>query len=131
MDVNQIRRRGHPKTRQIHMRVDEETLLLLQRVARDRGQSVARVLTDLARQADGRIEDRELREGSPEMRELERIRENLWRIGVNVNQVARYVNREYGSTPQDVTAIVRCVASCEAMLAGVGRLLADMKPRDR
>lgn len=123
MGANQIRREGSRRTRQLHVRTDEETMQMMQRVAKARGRSVSRTTVDLFRQADGRRTMEERERKSPVVEELERIRTEIWRIGHNINQIARMVNQELGATTADVAASRMNLDRCEAMLDEIRRIV--------
>lgn len=96
---------------------------MMQRVAKARGRSVSRTTVDLFRQADGRRTMEERERKSPVVEELERIRTEIWRIGHNINQIARMVNQELGATTADVAASRMNLDRCEAMLDEIRRIV--------
>ena len=125
MTANQIQREGVRRDRIIIMRVDEETKQLMRRVSSERGQSIARAAVELFRQADGQQAIERKEHDSPMVRELRRIRSDIWRIGINVNQIARLTNTELGATREDVAVIRGQVDRCDRIVAGIDRIIAD------
>lgn len=125
MTANQIHREGVRRDRIINLRVDEETKQLMRRVASERRESIARATVELFRQADGQQVRQQKEEDSPMVRELRRIRGEIWRIGVNVNQIARLTNTELGATHEDVTIIRSQVDRCDRIVAGIDRIIAS------
>ena len=125
MAANQIQREGVRRDRIINLRVDEETKQLMRRVASERRESIARATVELFRQADGQQVRQQKEEDSPKVRELRRIRGEIWRIGINVNQIARLTNTELGATHEDVAVIRSQVDRCDRIVAGIDRIIAD------
>lgn len=125
MTANQIQREGVRRDRIIIMRVDEETKQLMRRVSSERGQSIARATVELFHQADGQRVRQRKEEDSPTVRELRRIRSEIWRIGINVNQIARLTNTELGATHEDVTVIRGQIDRCDRIVAGIDRIIAS------
>lgn len=129
MTANQIQREGVRRDRIIIMRVDEETKQLMRRVSSERGQSIARATVELFRQADGQRVRQRKEEDSPTVRELRRIRSEIWRIGINVNQIARLTNTELGATHEDVTVIRNQIERCNKIIAGLDNLVTIERER--
>lgn len=125
MAANQIQREGVRRDRIINLRVDEETKQLMRRVASERRESIARATVELFRQADGQQVRQQKEEDSPKVRELRRIRSEIWRIGINVNQIARLTNTELGATHEDVAVIRSQVDRCDRIVAGIDRIIAS------
>ena len=129
MTANQIQREGVRRDRIIIMRVDEETKQLMRRVSSERGQSFARAAVELFRQADGQQAIGRKEHDSPMVRELRRIRSEIWRIGINVNQIARLTNTELGATHEDVTVIRNQIERCNKIIAGLDNLVTIERER--
>lgn len=125
MAANQIQREGVRRDRIINLRVDEETKQLMRRVASERRESIARAAVELFRQADGQQAIERKEHDSPMVRELRRIRSEIWRIGINVNQIARLTNTELGATHEDVAVIRSQVDRCDRIVAGIDRIIAS------
>lgn len=125
MNANQIHHEGVRRDKIINLRVDEETKQLMRRVASERRESIARATVELFRQADGQQSIERKEHDSPTVRELRRIRSEIWRIGVNVNQIARLTNTELGATHEDVATIRNQVERCDRIIAGIDRIISS------
>lgn len=125
MTANQVQREGVRRDKIIIMRVDEETKQLMRRVAANRRRSIARTTVELYRQADGQHVREQEEHDSPTVRELRRIRGEIWRIGININQIARLTNTELGATHEDVTTIRNQVERCDRIIAGIDRIISS------
>ena len=123
MTVNQMQVEGVRRDRTIIMRVDAETKQLMRRVAAERRQSIARTTVELYRQADGQQVWEQKEHDSPTVEELRRIRSEIWRIGHNINQIARLTNTELGAAHEDVTTVRNQVDRCERIMAGIDRII--------
>ena len=85
---------GMPRTRIISLRVNEDEARELAGLAEQRGVTLSRFLIEAAKQAGNIDKARRDAEQGPVVRELQRIRTEIWRIGHNVNQVAHNTNRD-------------------------------------
>lgn len=63
-----------------------------------------------------RIGAQGMREG-PIVRQLESIRSEIWRIGHNVNQIARNTNRDMAAGPEDEYSAAKAVKDCARLFA--------------
>ena len=100
---------GARRTRIISLRVNEEEACELAGLAEQRGVTLSRFLIEAARQAGDIDKVRRDAEQGPVVRELQRIRTEIWRIGHNVNQVAHNANRDLAVSTEQETSVVAAV----------------------
>lgn len=114
---------GKPRDRQMHLRVCDEDIHMMRRVAEHMGMTLAHATVTLFRQADGSQQhEREERE-SPQVRELRAIRAQIWKIGHNINQIARNTNRDMSTTPADEASAMNAVRGCRELLAQADEII--------
>lgn len=107
----------------MHLRVSDKDIVMMRRVAERMDMTLARATVTLFRQADGTQErEREERE-SPQVRELVGIREQIWRIGHNINQIARNTNRDMNATRADEASAANAVRDCRKLLAQADEII--------
>ena len=109
---------GARRTRIISLRVNE-----LAGLAEQRGVTLSRFLTEAARQAGDIDKARRDAEQGPVVRELQRIRTEIWRIGHNVNQVAHNTNRDLAVSVEQETSVVASVRECGELMERVSELV--------
>lgn len=98
------------------MRVSEETMRMMRRVAQRKNMTISRTIVELFRNEDGTLTEREQDEESPQVAELKHIRAQIWRIGHNINQIAHNVNRDMNATSQDEASAAMAVRECSRLL---------------
>ncbi|ATU20621.1 plasmid mobilization relaxosome protein MobC [Bifidobacterium choerinum] len=124
----QRRQDGTTRDRQMHLRASDEDIRMMRRVSERMGMTVAHATVTLFRRAEGVQErDREERE-SPQVRELKAIRTQIWRIGHNINQIARNTNRDVNATQADEAAAVNAVRDCRKLLAQADEIIRSNTP---
>ena len=116
--------RDHPRTRDVHFRVSDEDATLLRRLAEREGVTVSRLLVESAKRAGDAASMKREAERAPIVKRLELIRAEIWRIGHNVNQIARNVNRDMDVTPADEMSVSAAVSRCAGLLDEADRLIA-------
>lgn len=114
---------GARRTRIISLRVNEEDARELAGLAEQRGVTLSRFLTEAARQAGDIDKARWDAEQGPVVRELQRIRTEIWRIGHNVNQVAHNTNRDLAVSVEQETSVVASVRECGELMERVSELV--------
>lgn len=114
---------GVRRTRIISLRVNEEDARELAGLAEQRGVTLSRFLTEAARQAGDIDKARRDAEQGPVVRELQRIRTEIWRIGHNVNQVAHNTNRDLAVSVEQETSVVASVRECGELMERVSELV--------
>lgn len=114
---------GARRTRIISLRVNEEDARELAGLAEQRGVTLSRFLTEAARQAGDIDKARRDAEQGPVVRELQRIRTEIWRIGHNVNQVAHNTNRDLVVSVEQETSVVASVRECGELMERVSELV--------
>lgn len=114
---------GTRRTRIISLRVNEEDARELAGLAEQRGVTLSRFLTEAARQAGDIDKARRDAEQGPVVRELQRIRTEIWRIGHNVNQVAHNTNRDLAVSVEQETSVVASVRECGELMERVSELV--------
>lgn len=125
MTRKQSKRRGEKRTERIYIRVSPEEKERIRLIAREQNATVSCVVTDLFHHAyeQHELDDKERK--SPTVLELEKIRSQIWRIGHNINQIARLTNTELGATHEDVAVIRSQVDRCDRIIAGLDRILRE------
>ena len=114
---------GTPRTRIISLRVNEEEARELAGLAEQRGVTLSRFLIEAAKQAGNIDKARRDAEQGPVVRELQRIRTEIWRIGHNVNQVAHNTNRDLAVSAEQETSVVAAVRECEELVSKVSDIV--------
>lgn len=114
---------GARRTRIISLRVNEEDARELAGLAEQRGVTLSRFLTEAARQVGDIDKARRDAEQGPVVRELQRIRTEIWRIGHNVNQVAHNTNRDLAVSVEQETSVVASVRECGELMERVSELV--------
>ena len=114
---------GTRRTRIISLRVNEEDARELAGLAEQRGVTLSRFLTEAARQAGDIDKARRDAEQGPVVRELQRIRTEIWRIGHNVNQVAHNTNRDKAVSTGQEASVVAAVRECEELVKRVSEVV--------
>ena len=117
---------GTPRTRIISLRVSEEEARELAGLAEQRGVTLSRFLIEAARQAGDIDKARKDAEQGPVVRELQRIRTEIWRIGHNVNQVAHNTNRDLAVSAEQETSVVAAVRECGELVSCVSSMVNRM-----
>lgn len=110
---------GARRTRIISLRVNEEEARELAGLAEQRGVTLSRFLIEAARQAGDIDKVRRDAEQGPVVRELQRIRTGIWRIGHNVNQVAHNTNRDLVVSAEQEANVVAAVRECGRLVEKV------------
>ena len=108
---------GARRTRIISLRVNEDEACELAGLAERRGVTLSRFLIEAARQAGDIDKARQDAEQGLVVRELQRIRTEIWRIGHNVNQVAHNTNRDL------VVSVVASVRECGELVERVSEIV--------
>lgn len=108
-----------PRTRIISLRVNEDEARELAGLAEQRGVTLSRFLIEAARQAGDIDKARRDAEQGPVVRELQRIRTEIWRIGHNVNQVAHNTNRDLVVSAEQEASVVAAVRECRELVSKV------------
>lgn len=116
---------GTPRTRIISLRVNEEETRELASLAEQRGVTLSRFLIEAARQAGDIDKARQDAEQGPVVRELQRIRTEIWRIGHNVNQVAHNTNRDLAVSAEQETSVVAAVRECRGLVERVSEIIRE------
>lgn len=114
---------GTPRTRIISLRVNEEEARELAGLAEQRGVTLSLFLIEAARQAGDIDKARQDAEQGPVVRELQRIRTEIWRIGHNVNQVAHNTNRDLAVSAEQEASVVAAVWECEELVSKVSDIV--------
>lgn len=118
-----------PRLKRISIRVNDDELDLLRERARSAGVSVARLLMASLRtnlisaQAPVDTKNQQMIE------QLQKIRMEIHRIGVNVNQVAHIVNAMLEATPDQVAYIVQAIKYCESLIKKLDQII-DSRERE-
>lgn len=114
---------GMPRTRIISLRVNEDEARELAGLAEQRGVTLSRFLIEAAKQASDIDKVRQDAEQGPVVRELQRIRTEIWRIGHNVNQVAHNTNRDLAVSAEQETSVVAAVRECGELVSKVSDIV--------
>lgn len=114
---------GMPRTRIISLRVNEDEARELAGLAEQRGVTLSRFLIEAAKQAGDIDKVRQDAEQGPVVRELQRIRTEIWRIGHNVNQVAHNTNRDLAVSAEQETSVVTAVRECGELVSKVSDIV--------
>lgn len=114
---------GARRTRIISLRVNEEEARELAGLAEQRGVTLSRFLIEAARQAGDIDKARRDAEQGPVVRELQRIRAEIWRIGHNVNQVAHNTNRDLAVSAEQEASVVAAVRKCGELVEKVSEIV--------
>ena len=114
---------GMPRTRIISLRVNEDEARELAGLAGQRGVTLSRFLIEAAKQAGDIDKVRQDAEQGPVVRELQRIRTEIWRIGHNVNQVAHNTNRDLAVSAEQETSVVAAVRECGELVSKVSDIV--------
>ncbi|KFI45203.1 plasmid mobilization protein [Bifidobacterium boum] len=114
---------GVPRTRIISLRVNENEARELACLAERRGVTLSRFLIEAAKQAGDIDKARRDAEQGPVVRELQRIRAEIWRIGHNVNQVAHNTNRDLAVSAEQETSVVTAVRECGQLVEKVSEVV--------
>lgn len=114
---------GMPRTRIISLRVNEDEARELAGLAEQRGITLSRFLIEAAKQAGDIDKVRQDAEQGPVVRELQRIRTEIWRIGHNVNQVAHNTNRDLAVSAEQETSVVAAVRECGELVSKVSDIV--------
>lgn len=114
---------GTPRTRIISLRVNEEEACELAGLAEQRGVTLSRFLIEAAKQAGDIDKARQDAERGPVVRELQRIRTEIWRIGHNVNQVAHNTNRDLAVSAEQEVSVVAAVRECGELVERVSEVV--------
>ncbi len=112
-----------PRTRIISLRVNEDEARELAGLAEQRGVTLSRFLIEAAKQAGDIDKVRQDAEQGPVVRELQRIRTEIWRIGHNVNQVAHNTNRDLAVSAEQETSVVAAVRECGELVSKVSDIV--------
>lgn len=110
---------GARRTRIISLRVNEEEARELAGLAEQRGVTLSRFLIEAAKQAGDIDKARRDAEQGPVVRELQRIRTEIWRIGHNINQVAHNTNRDLAVSAEQEANVVAAVRECGRLVEKV------------
>ena len=114
---------GARRTRIISLRVNEDEAHELAGLAEQRGVTLSRFLIEAARQAGDIDKARRVAEQGPVVRELQRIRTEIWRIGHNVNQIAHNTNRDKAVSTGQEASVVAAVRECEELVKRVSEVV--------
>lgn len=114
---------GMPRTRIISLRVNEDEARELAGLAEQRGVTLSRFLIEAAKQAGDIDKVRQDAEQGPVVRELQRIRTEIWRIGHNVNQVVHNTNRDLAVSAEQETSVVAAVRECGELVSKVSDIV--------
>ena len=114
---------GARRTRIISLRVNEDEAHELAGLAEQRGVTLSRFLIEAARQAGDIDKARRDAEQGPVVRELQRIRTEIWRIGHNVNHVAHNTNRDKAVSTGQEASVVAAVRECEELVKRVSEVV--------
>ena len=114
---------GARRTRIISLRVNEDEAHELAGLAEQRGVTLSRFLIEAARQAGDIDKARRDAEQGPVVRELQRIRTEIWRIGHNVNQVAHNTNRDKAVSTGQEASVAAAVRECEELVKRVSEVV--------
>lgn len=117
---------GTPRTRIISLRVNEEEARELAGLAEQRGVTLSRFLIEAAKEAGDIDKARQDAEQGPVVRELQRIRTEIWRVGHNVNQVAHNTNRDLAVSAEQETSVVAAVRECGELVSCVSSMVNRM-----
>ena len=114
---------GVRRTRVISLRVSEDEARELAGLAEQRGVTLSRFLIEAARQAGDIDKVRRDAEQGPVVRELQRIRTEIWRIGHNVNQVAHNTNRDLAVSAEQEASVAAAVRECGRLVEEVSDIV--------
>ena len=114
---------GVRRTRVISLRVSEDEARELAGLAEQRGVTLSRFLIEAARQAGDIDKVRRDAEQGPVVRELQRIRTEIWRIGHNVNQVAHNTNRDLAVSAEQEASVAAAVRECGRLVQEVSEIV--------
>ena len=114
---------GVRRTRVISLRVSEDEARELAGLAEQRGVTLSRFLIEAARQAGDSDKVRRDAEQGPVVRELQRIRTEIWRIGHNVNQVAHNTNRDLAVSAEQEASVAAAVRECGRLVEEVSEIV--------
>jgi hypothetical protein len=117
---------GTLRTRIISVRVNEEEARELAGLAEQRGVTLSRFLIEAAKEAGDIDKARRDAEQGPVVRELQRIRTEIWRVGHNVNQVAHNTNRDLAVSAEQETSVVAAVRECGELVSCVSSMVNRM-----
>lgn len=111
------KRTGQTRRRQIHIRVSDREFEGIRAAADAKGVGISRYLVE-AHEACRDLESaRKECETGPIVRQLESIRSEIWRIGHNVNQIARNTNRDMAAGPENEYSAAKAVKDCARLFA--------------
>lgn len=116
---------GTPRTRILSLRVSEEEARELAGLAEQRGVTLSRFLIEAAKEAGDIDKARRDAEQGPVVRELQRIRTEIWRIGHNVNQVAHNTNRDLAVSAEQEASVVAAVRECGELVERVSEVVRE------
>ena len=114
---------GVRRTRVISLRVNEDEARELAGLAEQRGVTLSRFLIEATRQAGDIDKVRRDAEQGPVVRELQRIRTEIWRIGHNVNQVAHNTNRDLAVSAEQEASVAAAVRECGRLVEEVSEIV--------
>lgn len=107
---------GGRKECTIKIRLSQRNRRMIERAAEEKGVTMSRFIVEAARRETGRAAVEEAEENSPTVRELKRIRAEIRRIGLNVNQIAHWANHDMHVYRDDEVNVVAAVARCERLV---------------
>lgn len=116
---------GTRRTRIISLRVNEEEARELADLAERHGVTLSRFLIEAAKQAGDIDKARQDAEQGPVVRELQRIRTEIWRIGHNVNQVAHNTNRDLAVSAEQEASVVAAVRECKELVKRASEIVRE------
>ena len=117
---------GVRRTRIISLRVSEDEARELAGLAEQCGVTLSRFLIEAARQAGDIDKARQDAEQGPVVRELQRIRTEIWRIGHNVNQIAHNTNRDLAVSADQEASVMAAVRECGELVSCVSSIVNRM-----
>lgn len=121
---NQSSRTGEALSHRVQIRVSEETLNSMRRLASQQDVSIAKLLVTLIkRESPESHANRADREPDPVVEELQHIRTQIWRIGHNINQIAHVVNRDLAASPDDEASAAQAVRQISTLLDRVQEIM--------
>lgn len=105
-----------PRTKAILIRVNNDEQQLFRQAAQQHGTTISLAAIDAIRLMLDQTNNEDEEKNSPIVDELKSIRYELRRIGVNVNQIAHWANREMILTDQEHDATINAIIQCRQLI---------------
>jgi len=118
--MNQVRER------QIHIRVSDQELVEIRAAANAKGVGISRYLVEAHETCIDLEAARKECETNPIVEQLKAVKTEIWRIGHNVNQIARNANRDMGARLDDEYSAAKAVKDCKRLFAKASTAIKEL-----